>query len=143
MSDHGEAFGEEGYFTHPDDGLIEEILHVPLAFVGDVAKRIKIEGDGVFPTWRIHEIIVKTMVGLEEIKIQKSQRVISVGYRKDSDSRNYIPIKLGFIDPSGIRVIDLEKPENTNVFDKILKVKRREYLKQRLKKELYGIKLKA
>lgn len=142
ISDHGEAFGEQGIFTHPGDGLVEEILHVPLAFLGGGAKKIKIEGEGVFPSWKIHEIIVKAMAGVENIKIQMVDNMVSIGYRRAQNSQAYIPTRLAFIDKSGIKnITELEEEGNKESLNDILAPMRRKYLRQQLRRELYGIKL--
>ena len=69
------------------------------------AKKIKIEGEGVFPSWKIHEIIVKAMAGVENIKIQMVDNMVSIGYRRAQNSQAYIPTRLAFIDKSGIKTV--------------------------------------
>ncbi|KAF2956280.1 sulfatase-like hydrolase/transferase [Marinitoga sp. 38H-ov] len=145
VSDHGEAFGENGIFEHPGNGLIEEILHVPLSFIGKNANKIKIDDKGIFSTRRIHEIISRYLFGEENIFIESSREEIAFGYKRIGSSvidSVYEITNIAKINNKKIEVYDYSKESEiqNDINDKLI-LERKIYLKNKISRNLYGYKL--
>ncbi|AJG40170.1 hypothetical protein TRQ7_01610 [Thermotoga sp. RQ7] len=125
LSDHGEAFGEKGVLTHPGDGLIEEVLRIPLFMVGKIDD-IRITGEGVLPSWKIHELVLKVFLGQEVPQIGYQDEAIAIGYRKESGK--YKIVRFAEINHEKIVL-----SEDLNYLNEILVRLRRKYIVNKMK----------
>jgi len=142
ISDHGEAFGEKGIFTHPGHALIEELLHIPASLYGDATNSIVMDENALYSSIQFHEVITKVFAGYEQIVINPLKEVISIGYKRLSDE--YKISGYAKISNHGIISWDLEKEQSNKSHSELmekLKKLRREYLRGKLKNEVYGIRL--
>jgi len=138
MSDHGEAFGEEGYFVHPSNALIKEVLHVPLAFYGDVARKINGRYESLFSSYRIYDIFYQLIRGKSEIKLKTSDEILAVGYERIPDSKMYKPNELCIIRNSDLIRKDLNDEFTKTMFETKIAEDKKEYLKRKI--DLFKIK---
>lgn len=139
MSDHGEALGEEGYFTHPGNALVEEVLHVPVAFYGDVARKVDVQYESLFSSYKIYDILYELMKGKSAIKLKTSDEILAVGYKKKQDSETYKPNELCIIKNNKL----VRKELNDEFAKAKLEAKITEDKKEYLKKKIDLFKIKS
>ena len=132
ISDHGEMLGENGYFTHPGDLLTDELLHVPLAIVGEPAKSLKIDRVGLYSSLILDRLISAILFDSGS-RIQKDSVTLSIGYHR-LEFGKYFPTKIAIRTETQKIISDItEELETQKKFVAYLKQRRKKILSARLK----------